>query len=153
MTVRGPQNYFLWNWQVVIFFPPLFFVPSVVKEVEGRGRRWTEGMSTMMDKCLKKTTPGDKGLTRPPVSANVMTGLSIVNHMGMWKKYFSTLIPDIHSEWFVDLLINRVSPWDHMTCEARHTPVCLQVGTPYPLFKLFIINRENQNCKTQTRNT
>jgi hypothetical protein len=32
------------------------------------------------------------------------------------------------------LLINRVSHWDPMAHEARHAPVCLQVGTPYPLF-------------------
>jgi hypothetical protein len=30
-----------------------------------------EGMSTMMDKWLKKTTPGDKGMTRPPGSVRV----------------------------------------------------------------------------------
>jgi hypothetical protein len=28
-------------------------------------------MSTMMVKWLKKATPGDKGLTRPPVSVRV----------------------------------------------------------------------------------
>ena len=39
VRVRGPQNYFLWEWQDVRFFFHLFFVPSVVKEVEGRGRR------------------------------------------------------------------------------------------------------------------
>ncbi len=38
------------------------------------------------------------------------------------------------------LLIKRVSPYDPMACEARHVPICLQVGTP-----LFIVRDMPQN--------
>jgi hypothetical protein len=56
--------------------------------------------------------------------------------LGIWKKYFNNLIltfipSDLLSKTY--LLINRVSPYDPMVCEAHHPPVCLQVGTPYPL--------------------
>ncbi len=40
------------------------------ESVEGRGREG-EGMSKMMAQWLEKVKPGDKGLTRPPVSARV----------------------------------------------------------------------------------
>jgi hypothetical protein len=60
------------------------------------------------------------------------------------KKYFNNFIPDIHSDLSskTNLLDNSVSPWDPIVCERSHVPVCLQVGTTYPLFiycKLFII--------------
>jgi hypothetical protein len=38
-------------------------------------------MSTMMDKWLKKVTPGDKGLTRPPDSSRVSTHKNEVRSM------------------------------------------------------------------------
>ncbi len=36
------------------------------------------------------------------------------------------------------LLNNRVSRWHPMTCETHHTPVCLQVGTPYSICSLSV---------------
>jgi hypothetical protein len=50
----------------VIFFFDLF----LLKGRKGRAREG-EGMSTMMDKWLEKVKPGDKGMTRPPVSVCV----------------------------------------------------------------------------------
>ena len=38
-------------------------------------------MTTMMDKWLKKTTPGDKGLGRPPPSARVSAHKNEVRSM------------------------------------------------------------------------
>jgi hypothetical protein len=32
------------------------------------------------------------------------------------------------------VLNNKVSPWDPLVSEARHTQVFRHVGTPYPLF-------------------
>jgi hypothetical protein len=42
----------------------------LLKSREGRGRKG-EGMSKMMDKWFQNVKPGDKGLTRPPVSVCV----------------------------------------------------------------------------------
>jgi hypothetical protein len=58
--------------------------------------------------------------------------------LGLWGIFFQiiellTIVPsDLFSKTY--LLINRVSHWDPVAREERHTPVCLQVGTPYPLF-------------------
>ncbi len=51
----------------VIFFST-FFCWRIVKESKGKEG---EGMSKTMDQWLEKAKPGDKGLTRPPVSAHV----------------------------------------------------------------------------------
>jgi hypothetical protein len=48
----------------------IFFHLFYGRVVEGRAREG-EGMSKMMSQWLEKTKPGDKGLTRPPVSARV----------------------------------------------------------------------------------
>ncbi len=45
-------------------------------------------MSKMMDKWLEKAKPGDKGMTRPPVSSRVGTHKSEVRVRSIPRGYF-----------------------------------------------------------------
>ncbi len=51
-------------------------------------------MSTMMDKWLKKATPGDKGLTRPPASARVSAHKNEIRSMTLGNFQIRFRVPE-----------------------------------------------------------
>ena len=61
MGLRGPQNYFPWDLRSIFFF-----------HLKCRLKRESRGMPpTPLDNWLKKATPDDTGLIRPPAAARV----------------------------------------------------------------------------------
>jgi hypothetical protein len=91
-------------------------------QVSWRNLRKVEGIPTTMKKWLKKVTPGDKGLTRPPDSTLVSTHKNEVR--SITRRYFRRQFR---------VTTYKFRKWRMCSWSSTHTP---RTQTNYPTYPL-----------------